>query len=177
MVALAEQDRIDALDSGAIFSPCRRWRYLLWRRWDVDAPVVAFIGLNPSTADETFDDQTIRRCMNFAKLWGYGAMQMVNLFAFTATDPAVMKAAGSKAVGPRNDEYLLTVARRAQMVVAAWGVQGGHRGRADYVRRMLDDDGLRLHILRLSKSGRHPWHPLYLPASSRPVVWPLFRGD
>ena len=39
----------------ALLSPCRRYRYALWRRWG-DGPPAMFIGLNPSTAD----DPTIR---------------------------------------------------------------------------------------------------------------------
>ena len=87
-----------------VFSPCRRWRYTLWRDWMDDvleleeragnnsAKYAMFIGLNPSTADETRDDPTVRRCVGFAKSWGYGALCMTNIFAWRDTDPAGMKA-------------------------------------------------------------------------------------
>src|ERR1700691_893264 len=67
---------------GAVFSPCRRYRYALWREWGVlpgmpDKGYVLFVGLNPSTADETRDDATIRRCIAFAQAWGYSGLCMV----------------------------------------------------------------------------------------------------
>jgi len=76
----------------ATFSPCRRYRYTLTITWDETKPLAAFIGLNPSTADEVQDDPTIRRCRDFAQQWGCGGMVMLNLFAFRATNPEVMKA-------------------------------------------------------------------------------------
>src|ERR1700747_1513844 len=104
MASVSEQ--IDALDSGALFSPCRRWRYLLWRRWDRDRGICAFICLNPSVADETQDDPTVRRCINYAKDWGYGSLFMLNAYAFRATDPRLMQAQGANALGPMNSEYI-----------------------------------------------------------------------
>jgi hypothetical protein len=76
------------------WSPCRRYRYTLWRRF---GPVrhpryLMVVGLNPSTADETHDDRTVRRCMGFAGDWGFDALCVTNLFAFRATDPRAMKA-------------------------------------------------------------------------------------
>lgn len=161
---------VDGLDSGAIFSPCRRWRYLLWRRWDPELSVCNFIGLNPSTADEQADDPTIRRCIRFAADWGYGAVHMTNIFAFRATDPKVMMAAGSNAVGPRNNEYLLHTARAAELVIAAWGVGGGHLDREGHVIRMCAQTRIDLHALALSKDG-HPRHPLYLRADLKPASY------
>ena len=77
----------EAMERGADISPCGRYRYSLWRKWGPGATCM-FVGLNPSTADETADDPTIRRCMAFARDWGYGALCMANLFAYRATDPA-----------------------------------------------------------------------------------------
>jgi hypothetical protein len=124
-----------------------------------------FIGLNPSTADETVDDPTIRRCLSFAKAWGYDGMSMANLFAFRATDPAVMLSE-PEPIGSENDTYLLNMARRAGIVIAAWGTQGGHLGRDASVRKMIPN----LHYLRLTKDG-HPGHPLYLPGDLEPMLW------
>ena len=62
------------LKSDAVFSPDRLHRYGLWRIWDDDLPKVLFIGLNPSTADELKNDPTIRRCIGYAKDWGYGCL-------------------------------------------------------------------------------------------------------
>jgi hypothetical protein len=165
MLRLADEP-VDALDQGALFSPCRRWRYLLWRRWDSERPVCAFIGLNPSTADETVDDPTVRRCIGFARAWGYGALHMLNLFAWRATDPVLMMKEGREAVGPLNDEYLKAVHDAAGITVAAWGVHGAFLNRDREVCKMLGD----LHCLVLTKDG-HPGHPLYLRGKLTPMPY------
>lgn len=123
-----------------------------------------FVGLNPSTADETQDDPTIRRCIAFAKAWGYAGLCMTNLFAFRATDPKDMRAA-AEPIGPANDEHLRTLADGAGVIVAAWGANGTHLGRDVAVRKMLPA----LHCLALTKGG-HPGHPLYLRKTLTPVL-------
>ncbi len=148
-----------------VLSPCRAYRYVLWRGWDRANPAYAlFVGLNPSTADEGEDDPTVRRCVAYARRWGYGAVCVVNLFAYRAADPRVMKAHPSP-VGPDNDRWLLGQAKGAGVVVAAWGAGGTHRGRDQAVTRLL---GGRLSCLRLTRDG-HPGHPLYLPRTLGPV--------
>lgn len=154
----------------ATFSPCRRYRYTLLRRWG-DGPVCMFIGLNPSTADETQDDPTIRRCIRYAQGWGFGGLLMANIFAWRDTDPRGMKAAEDP-VGPGNDHALRGAYKLSALVVAAWGAHGEHMGRGHAVRAMLP----RLHYLRLTKGG-HPGHPLYLPASLRPVEWAASNAE
>lgn len=151
--------------TGAHFSSCRQYRYSLWRQWGSSLDYVMFIGLNPSTADETRDDPTVRRCIAFAKAWGFSNMCMTNLSAIRATDPRVMLA-HLDPVGPENDQLLIAMARVAGIVVAAWGVHGTHRGRGAQVRAMIPG----LHVLRLTKEG-HPAHPLYLPKTLKPVQW------
>lgn len=148
-----------------VLSPCRTYRYALWREWAGGKGYAMFVGLNPSTADETQDDPTIRRCVAFAKAWGYAGLCMVNLFAFRATNPADMMNAADP-VGPDNDQTLRSLAEAAGVVVAAWGVHGTYGGRHTAVRAMLP----RLHCLRLTKHG-HPGHPLYLPKTLTPVEW------
>jgi hypothetical protein len=147
-----------------LFSPCRTYRYVLWREWIGGDGYAMFIGLNPSTADETQDDPTIRRCIGYAKAWGYSGLCMTNLFAFRATDPKNMKAAADP-VGPENDQHLGMLAQRADVVVAAWGASGAHLGRDAKVIAMLDQS---LFCLARTKGG-HPGHPLYLPKTLTPV--------
>lgn len=154
----------EAMERSATLSACRTYRYALWRRWG-RGDYAMFIGLNPSTADETNDDPTIRRCIGFARAWGYDALCMANLFAFRATQPADMKKAADP-VGPENDQALLYLAAGAGIVVAAWGAHGTFKGRDQSVRRLLPG----LHYLRLTKDG-HPGHPLYLPADLKPQRW------
>lgn len=154
----------ETMERSATLSPCRAYRYALWRRWG-RGPYAMFVGLNPSTADETNDDPTIRRCIGFARAWGYEALCMTNLFAFRATQPADMKKAADP-VGWENDRTLRDLAIRAGVVVAAWGAHGTYKGRDQSVRLLVPG----LHYLRLTKDG-HPGHPLYLPASLQPVAW------
>lgn len=152
-----------------IFSTCRIYRYTLWREWVGGDGYAMFVGLNPSTADETQDDPTIRRCIAFAKAWGFAGLCMTNLFAFRATDPKDMKAAADP-VGPENDAHLLDIAAEARVIVAAWGANGVHKARDIAVRARLPS----LHCLRLTKDG-HPGHPLYLPKTLVPVPMGMAR--
>jgi hypothetical protein len=147
----------------AKLSRCRQYRYALWRTWDETKPYVMFIGLNPSTADETTDDPTLIRCMNFAKAWGYGGVCMANLFAYRATDPADMKAAENP-VGSQNNKWLKLLAKDAGLIVAAWGNDGSYLRRSDYVKKRLP----LLHCLKMNKSGE-PAHPLYQRADVLPI--------
>jgi hypothetical protein len=150
--------------SSAVFSPCRRYRYALWRRWG-EGPYVMFVGLNPSTADETEDDPTIRRCIRFARDWGYSALVMTNLFAWRSTDPRGLLATDAP-VGPENDATLRRLAADAGGVVAAWGVHGVIDDRA---KRVVSTGMLgSFTVLGLTKDG-HPRHPLYMPARCRPL--------
>jgi len=158
---------IVASPSGALFSSCRRWRYLLWRRWDEAQPAANFLMLNPSTADEVKLDPSCTRARLYAERWGYGALIVTNLFGWRATDPEEMKAARDP-VGRGNDRAILAAAREAAIVVCAWGNHGRHLDRSRNVRELL---GKRpLHALRVNGSGE-PAHPLYLPASLIPVGW------
>lgn len=159
------------MHSDAVLSPCRTYRYTLWRSWLGGSGHVMFVGLNPSTADEKLDDPTIRRCMGFAQTWGYAGLCMTNLFAYRATDPADMFAhaqAGGDVIGPENDEWLRDAAGRTSVVVAAWGAHGDFLHRAAAVQKLLLP---KLHYLRLTKGG-HPGHPLYLPKTLTPVAYP-----
>jgi hypothetical protein len=158
--------------SGAVFSANERYRFSLWRRWkeDVDRrEMVAFIGLNPSTADETKDDPTIRRCRGFAKDWGYGGMMMLNIFAFRATDPEEMKAAFDP-VGVGNDDALLDSSSKWGKIICCWGAHGGHLGRSERVQRRLVKYQIEAYHLGLTQKGE-PRHPLYLRADTKPVLW------
>ena len=144
---------------GAAFSPCRTWRYSLTRWWDVRRGVMMVVGLNPSTADETVDDNTIRRCIGFAKREGLDGLIMANLFAYRSTDPRALKWAEDP-VGPENDEWLRNLAACSKLVVAAWGTHGTLNGRA---REVLEKGllGPNVQCFGHTKDG-HPRHPLYL---------------
>ena len=146
----------------AKLSECRKYRYALWRTWDNSKPYVMFVGLNPSTADEVSDDPTLMRCINFAKLWGYGGVCMANLFAFRATEPSDMKSAQDP-IGKENNQWLEKLAESAGLVVAAWGNDGSFLNRSTQVKELLPN----LHCLKMNKSGE-PAHPLYQKTLTQP---------
>lgn len=159
------------MSAGAIFSPDRAHRYSLWRFLDEGDGDIAFIGLNPSTADETVDDPTIRRCIGFARRERRRRLWMLNLFAFRATDPKVMKRADDP-VGANNDKALLAVAGTpGALVVACWGAHGDHQDRGRQVLALLLDAGITVHTLGWTKGG-HPKHPLYLSKTTPLEAWP-----
>jgi hypothetical protein len=155
-----------------VFSRCRRWRYLLWRRWEEAKPVANFLMLNPSTADEFQLDPSCTRARNYADRWGYGGVLITNLFGWRATDPDDMKAAKDP-VGRGNDAAILRAAREAALVVCAWGNHGEHRERGERVLKLLKMNAVELSYLRKNKSTGHPAHPLYLPGTLAPVPWEI----
>jgi hypothetical protein len=159
----------DMLNLPAVFSPDRKHRYTLKRRWWSDPPgqTVAFIGLNPSTADETQDDPTVRRCINFAKTWGYNAMFMLNIFALRSTDPLALYRAKDP-VGPWNDDYILKAVEDSSLVIACWGNHGALLNRGWTVIRLLEDAGVKLMRLGAMTQVGQPRHPLYLKGDLKP---------
>lgn len=153
----------------ARLSGCGAYRFCLSRVWDDRAAPVCWVMLNPSTADAEFDDPTIRRCIAFARQWGAGAIQVVNLFALRSTNPAHLKTHADP-VGPGNDDEILWNAAgvhgtRPLAVVAAWGVHGSYRDRGDEVAAMLDAAGVELSCLGVTRAG-HPRHPLYVSGAT-----------
>lgn len=154
--------------AGAAFSEDRLHRYVLWRVWGDTSRRLVLIGLNPSTADELTDDPTIRRGINFARREGCGALVMVNLFTYRATDPRDLIGA-REPLAPQADGFLrLYCCDPRAVVVAAWGVHGKHRKRGLMVERMLTAEGVRLLCFGRSAGG-YPRHPLYLP-NAAPLV-------
>ena len=166
------------IERKTILSPDRVYRYTLWRTWGGNgdlfrmnsksgsAPAfVQFIGLNPSTADETADDPTVRRCVGFAKSWGFGAMCMTNLFAYRATYPAKMKSF-QHPIGEVNNSWLETVAGESELTICAWGKDGNFLHRGIDVITTLKSAGVKLFHLGLNGDGT-PKHPLYLRADTK----------
>ena len=125
---------------------------------------MCFVLLNPSTADEERDDPTVRRCIDFARRLGFGGLEMVNLYAYVATDPAELRRAGY-VVGEENDRHVVDAVRGCEKVVLAWGVHAGRRERPVEVMQLLSDLVVTPYCLRVTSSG-HPEHPLRLPKRS-----------
>ena len=151
--------------SDAVFDPTGTYRYRLSRTWAVERPIVGFVMLNPSTADAVVDDPTIRRCIGFARRWGYGGIVVVNLFAYRATVPRILRTVPDP-VGPENDAHLLRAQSECERLVLAWGVHGKQGGRDRTVLELLDGGGP-LDCLGVTREG-HPRHPLFLPRDVRP---------
>ncbi|MCK5017989.1 MAG: DUF1643 domain-containing protein [Candidatus Peribacteraceae bacterium] len=154
------------MNKGAVFSDDKKYRYGLTRQWDETKPYVCFIGLNPSTADEEVDDPTIRKCIKFAKSWGYGGIYMVNLFAYRATDPKEMLAQEDP-FGPDNDTWVEYFAGKADKVIAAWGNDGNYWGASIDMKVLFHQLKKSLYCLKLNKT-KEPAHPLYLKDELKP---------
>ena len=149
----------------AAFSRCGRYRYALWREWDPSKPRVLFIGLNPATADACKDDNTMRRCMHYARSWGFGSMAVGNLFAWRTTWPRELKKA-TDPVGRYNDRWLRRLSRQSALIVAMWGNHGSYLGRAAAIRKRYAG----LHCLGVTSLGE-PHHTRGLPNGLMPSAY------
>ena len=157
----------------AVFSPCRNWRYHLSQKWDADKNNLIWLLLNPSTADETQNDPTVERCERRARMWGFGGVEVFNIFAYRATDPLDMKAQKDP-VGPENDEWIAEYARRSLETTAiiGWGEHGAHNDRGRRVLDILKANQARVNALHVNASG-HPKHPLYIGYKREPFIFDL----
>lgn len=152
------------LSTGALLSPCQRYRLTLHRRWS-DGRTLQIVMLNPSTADANADDPTIRKCVGFAALADYGAIEVLNLFAFRATNPRELLSA-TDPVGPQNRDLVLAAARGGGCLFAwganlppsylKWATEVGDAGNGNF-------------CLGTTKAG-HPRHPLML-SYKQPLLW------
>jgi len=165
----AEADRY--LEATAHCSDCGQFRYRLTRRWS-RGPRMAFIGLNPSIANAEILDPTVTRCVRRAQAMGYGAITMLNLFAYVSTDRSALSRrarAGLPIVGDKTDQVIRRETARCDLVLCCWGVTGALLDRSQHVLRQVLRSR-RLHCLRLTREG-HPEHPLYLPYHLQPVPY------
>lgn len=153
---------IKIIKKGARFSICKTYRYSLWRIWDETKKFISFIGLNPSTADQIFNDSTVTRCINFAYSWGYGGLYMLNEFAYRATEPKEMKKAEDP-VGPRNNYWLNFYSKITDINIACWGNHGSYMQRNEYIKTLVPN----LYYLDITKQGE-PKHPLYIKSTVKP---------
>lgn len=164
--------------SWAVFSPCRTYRYRLVRVWDPSQPSLAWVMLNPSTADQRRNDATVRRCINLARAWGYGGLDIANLYGLAAKNPQALQRHVDP-VGPDNDEHLGAVCRQNDLTVLAWGANAD-TVRAHHVASMLcrlsAEHGRSLAVLGWTADGQ-PRHPLCVPASTLPNCFTPPRPD
>ncbi|HEA46393.1 MAG TPA: DUF1643 domain-containing protein [Candidatus Pacearchaeota archaeon] len=151
------------INSNAVFSEDRVHRYVLIREWDLNKPSLMVVSLNPSTADEKKNDPTIRRCIGFAKKWGFGKLIMTNIFAFRATLPKDLFNSENP-VGNKNDYWLKKLSKKADKVLLAYGNHGKFRNRHDEILKIIDNP----YCIKKSKTGM-PMHPLYLKYTKDPI--------
>lgn len=149
------------LKRSAILSGDKKFRYLLRREWGTapNMPVL-WVMLNPSTADADVDDATVRKCMGFTDRWGYKQMEVVNLYAYRATNPRDLSKVGYP-VGPENAAHIRAAAERCAFAIIAWGqnaLKDQAKATVDMLREVLPG---RLYALGYTETGA-PRHPLYL---------------
>lgn len=161
-----------ALERTASFSDDGLYRYDLARRWD-DGPLVLWVMLNPSTADDSLEDPTLTRCINYSRAWGNGGCALVNLYAFRSPDPKALTSIVDP-VGPENERYLRSWLSKppdeVRTVVTGWGAKiPPHRPHPPVI--LIADEYMRtLFCLGRTKGGR-PRHPLYLKETERLEVF------
>jgi len=157
-------DLFDNKNSGADFSPCGKYRFALWRIWDESKPFVMFIGLNPSTANETFNDPTIKSVIRLSKFNGFGGVYMMNCFPLVSTNPDILKdfwQSGNPFIQNQdtiNRNKLKEMATKCIAVVFAWGsFKVVKEVKRDKELMQMFPNAMALFI---NKNGS-PKHPLY----------------
>jgi hypothetical protein len=171
MVALTQQlhHPIGCRESWAVFSPDRRWRYRLVRVWDSDKPRLGWVILNGSDADDHNTDATVRRCIGFARAWGYGGVDIANLYGLVSKNPGAL-AHHFDPVGPDNDAHLAAMCSENDLTMLAWGPNAGtERAHAvlQMLRQLAKQRGGSLAVLGWTH-GAHPLHPLLAPKDTTP---------
>ena len=153
------------MEEHAVFSRCGRYRFALWRTWDVQQPSLHFIGLNPCCREDTNEDRVINRYLELAKRWGFGSISVSNLFAFCCNHPLQLQIHSSP-IGDNNNSWLKSLHFDADVTVAAWGTHGQLHNRANWALRELKN----LYCMDINVSGQ-PSHPLLI--SRRVTIKPL----
>lgn len=167
----------------AVLSECGLYRYRLERSVNLDRPFeprsVAFVGVNPSTADAVSDDPTIRKMVGFARQWGYSRIFVGNLFAYRAADVRELRRVyldpfGAGTLFETESVYLLDILQEAELLVPCWGdrkkLPRVLRERVIDVLSMLRQQLKPVCHLGLTAGG-DPKHPLYLPYSTELQLW------
>jgi hypothetical protein len=152
------------LERDAVISECGQYRYLLRRTWDHDKPRALFVMLNPSTADADIDDPTIRSCIRLCKSLDYGSFEVVNLFAWRATDPKELSFV-SEPIGEKTDPIMEAAVNRCDMIICGWGKNEFAKERARMVATSLRSFRPALFCFGKNKDGS-PKHPLYIKSGT-----------
>lgn len=146
------------------------YRYELRREWGDDPREIAWIMLNPSTADHAVDDPTMRRVIDFSKRFGFERLRVVNLFALRSPNPKDLRSPNPNPVGPNNSRYIVCAVEDCDTLVVAWGANRLARERSPMLVDFCKEQGRELYCLGTTKDGS-PRHPGRLSASTRLVRW------
>ena len=170
------------IQRSAILSIDQRYRYRLTRWWSESLPWVTYLMLNPSTADAFSDDPTIKKCIGFADAWGFGGIEVVNLFALRSTDPLGLLS-DPNPNGPDYMTHLLDTVKKAKLLIAAWGcestlkrspiLQKRPAAVLSTIRTLRPD--LPIECLGMSKTG-NPYHPLMLGYNTPRIPFELKKA-
>ncbi len=151
------------IKSDAIFSEDNIHRYALIHEWELDRPSLMIISLNPSAEDGELNNPTIRRCIGFAKRWGFGRLFITNLFSFKTSSPKDLFNSENP-IGNKNDYWLKKLSKKVDKVVLAYGNHGKFKNRHEEILKIIHDP----YCIKKSKTGM-PMHPLYLKYTEEPI--------
>ncbi len=152
------------VDEPAVFSPDRLYRYVLRRRVSLHDGKVLWVMLNPSSADELVEDPTVSRCVNFTRAWGFGTMEIVNLYAYRTPKPERLRNV-TDPVGPDNLTYVQDAMRHADKIVVGWGAKVDvmqHNPSPVIAAEMAEHEFSPVHCLGVTVKTGHPRHPLFV---------------
>lgn len=145
------------------FSDDKLYRYSFQCVWGAGEKSIMFVGLNPSMSEGL--NPTLTRCINFAKQWGYDSCYILNLFAYRAKTPALLRQT-SAPIGEDNDKWLLETAQKVDKIIFAWGTHGDFLNRDAEVIALLPE----AFCLETTKNG-FPKHPLYVKSNIQPSIF------
>ena len=148
------------MERDAVISDCGKYRYLLRRAWDHGQPRALFVMLNPSTADASVDDPTIRSCIRLCRAMNYGSFEVVNLFAWRATDPRDLEKSPAP-IGPDQEKITLAAISRCDLPILAWGAHKMARGKGNHLASLVRSYRPAVFCFGKTRSGE-PKHPLYI---------------
>lgn len=171
------------MQRAAEISECGTYRWSLSRVFGGHRSV-CWIMLNPSTADAMKDDPTIKRIIGFSQRWGYGRLEVVNLYPYRSPSPKDLARwldqvrAGNNWDGRdaiwHNIRFARSALQRADLVMGAWGASCPDQlWPSWFINEVIDDKGI--HHLGETLGG-DPKHPLArghhrIPDNQMPIPW------
>lgn len=156
----------------AVISECGHYRYRLSREVQSEGKTFAFFGINPSTADASLDDATVRKWRGFSLRNGARRFLVGNVFSYRATD--VNTLATVQVEGDEHWPNIFQIIEDADVLVPCWGARGKvpprlHPYIDDLLNEILSSGKPVLHFGKTSSGD--PKHPLMLGYDTPMVPW------